>query len=70
MKVEVNRTLSGQRIFRAGLPQGSVLSTSLCCERYLKKVPRCFPYMYIQGSSGVGKEAGRNYSPELRPRSV
>ena len=46
VKVEVNGTLSGQRIFRAGLPQGSVLSTSLCCGRHLNKVPRCFPYMY------------------------
>ena len=47
VKVEVNGTLSGQRIFRAGLPQGSVLSPGLCCGRHLKKVPRCFRmYMY------------------------
>ena len=57
VKVEVNGTLSGQRIFRAGLPQGSVLLPSLFVlwaaplVAALKKVPRCSPYMYADDTA-------------------
>lgn len=57
VRVEVDGTLSGERTFRAGLPQGSVLSPSLFVlwaaqlTSVLKKVPHCSPYMYADDTA-------------------
>lgn len=59
VKVEVNGTLSKERIFRAGLPQGSVLSPSLFVlwaaplVEALKTVPRCSPFMYADDTAAL-----------------
>ena len=69
VRVEVNGALSEERIFRAGLPQGSVLSPSLFVlwaaplAQALRSVPRCSPYMYADDTavlcSGNTIEAAR-----------
>ena len=52
VRVEVNGERSGESVFRAGLPQGSVLSPLLFLlwaaplVRVLRTVPGCSPYMY------------------------
>ncbi|KAF0307586.1 putative RNA-directed DNA polymerase from transposon BS [Amphibalanus amphitrite] len=56
-RVEVRGDLSGERVFRAGLPQGSVLSPSLFVlwaaplVEVIKKIPGCTPYMYADDTA-------------------
>ncbi|KAF0291218.1 putative RNA-directed DNA polymerase from transposon BS [Amphibalanus amphitrite] len=56
-RVEVRGDLSGERVFRAGLPQGSVLSPSLFVlwaaplVQVIKKIPGCTPYMYADDTA-------------------
>ena len=55
--MEVHGALSGERIFRVGLPQGSVLSASLFVLwaapliTALKGVPHCSPYVYADDTA-------------------
>ena len=57
VRVEVNGTKSNERVFRAGLPQGSVLSPLLFVlwaaplVSALKTVPGCSPYMYADDTA-------------------
>ena len=55
--VELNGVKSGERVFRAGLPQGSVLSPLLFLlwaaplAHSLKTIPGCTPYMYADDTA-------------------
>ena len=57
VRVEVNGEKSGERVFRAGLPQGSVLSPlffllwAAPLARALRTVPGCSPYMYADDTA-------------------
>ena len=57
VRVEVNGEKSGEMVFRAGLPQGSVLSPLLFLlwaaplARALRTVPGCSPYMYADDTA-------------------
>ena len=57
VRVEVNGEKSGERVLRAGLPQGSVLSPLLFLlwaaplARALRTVPGCSPYMYADDTA-------------------
>ena len=58
-KVEVNGTLSRERIFRAGLPQGSVLSPTLFLlwaaplAADLRKIPGVTPFLYADDTAAL-----------------
>ena len=57
VRVELNGTYSSERVFRAGLPQGSVLSPPLFLlwaaplVSALRQIPGCSPYMYADDTA-------------------
>ena len=57
VRVELNGEVSSERIFRAGLPQGSVLSPGLFLlwaaplVDLLRQIPGCTPYMYADDTA-------------------
>ena len=59
VRVEVNGALSHERVFRAGLPQGSVLSPSLFLlwaaplAQALRDIPGTSPYMYADDTAAL-----------------
>ena len=59
MRVEVNGIVSSERIYRAGLPQGSVLSTALYLlwsaplAATLQEVPGTNALMYADGTAAL-----------------
>ena len=65
MRVEVNGTVSSERIYRAGLPQGSVLSTALyllwsaALAATILEVPGTNAFMYADGTAAPGVGNGR-----------